>query len=1110
MRTSLSPSLAPTRLSRSITVAVISLVGVSTAPVLAQEEGASSEQETQEIVVTGSRIANSSYNAPNPVSTLTGEELERLGIVNAADALTTQFSQNISNYQPTNTDMGSFFIGATIANLRGLNPAFGSRTLTLIDGRRVVSSSNQANVVDLNIIPSNLLQRMDVVTGGASAAYGSDAMAGVVNMQLDNRMEGVSLDMDYGETSRGDGANRHVALSGGTSVMDGRGHILLGAEWQEQDAIDSCADARSWCGMGRGLMTNHTGTAFSSGDPITPYPEFAGQPHRFRVNNLRASQFSPNGVIAIQDAEVPGGYRFTDDGRDIEWYDFGVRGGGGPGSRAIDGDGPLPGKNRTLMPANERQTFFGRFEYAFSDNFTAYIEGNYAETEGLNVQWPTQLWSCVKMPTPDVVVGDMVLPGSPGNAYLNTLSPAARAQLQAAAEGMPPGGFFPGNAPQQGNAAQTQLGCQSAANLYKVWSPQIVQDTSNETDTLRGVLGFRGTLGNDWSIDGYYQYGRTETGSYQNNAMTTWRYTLATDSIIDERPGSATFGEPVCRATVEGVPSSNWYGEPLNIDPRLAEGCHPLNPFGQTTASPAALGYAFRILVSEGESSLDVLALNTSGPVWEGLGAGAMQAAVGLEYRRDAVDNAGSDAEFYERTDFTYQWSDAFSGETKVVEAYLELDLPLLSDMPFINFLSANVGVRQAEYRNKGGAGTTGESGTQDITNWKFSLIWEPIDWARLRLTRSRDLRAAGYRELYINQIDPPDASTLGNIFSQPVGNRWRPYTDPNFATNTWDQYSSSFIGNADLKPEKSDTLTAGVVFSPGGWAEGMRLSVDYYRIEIEDGLTVQFDQPAELCWEQSGNVSPTFDAEGNMTDPGINGLFDPENSFCKLVSFGDPDPRFPDNPYSNISRIGTTYINNQPFLTEGVDFSWNYAFPMSRLFDNLPSFVSLRVTANRALESSSYDAFGEKTDMVGQIGGNSFFVNPGIQPTPKWSGNLIASYIHGPAVVTLSGRYVGSGKINNTDPYVGPGNSGYQDEEGNFLIGSIDNNDISSYMNWRLNASYNFELFGMEQLQIWGSVDNLLDKDPPFTGSFGVAGTSPMFHDTLGRNYRIGVRTRF
>src|SRR5690606_29965674 len=167
--------------------------------------------ELAEVQVTGSRIQSPNVTSANPVSSITGEELRQLGIVNVADALTQLVPQNISTYMPTmvgdnqagsgaagveSLDRSSFFIGNTVANLRGLDPAFGTRTLTLVDGRRMPSTSNQADVVDLNVIPSNLLQRMDVVTGGASATYGSGAMAGVVNLVLNNRMQGINLDLD--------------------------------------------------------------------------------------------------------------------------------------------------------------------------------------------------------------------------------------------------------------------------------------------------------------------------------------------------------------------------------------------------------------------------------------------------------------------------------------------------------------------------------------------------------------------------------------------------------------------------------------------------------------------------------------------------------------------------------------------------------------------------------------------------------------------------------------------------------------------------------------------------------------------------------------------------
>jgi outer membrane receptor for ferrienterochelin and colicin len=210
------------------------------------EEEDAEEIELEEVQVTGTRIQNPNVTSANPITSITGEEMRQLGIVNVADALLMLVPQNISTYQPGLTgdiqgtgggefgnigtgfgngtqgnneiDRGSLFIGNTVANLRGMDPVFGTRTLTLIDGRRTVSSSSQADIVDMNIIPSNLLERMDVVTGGASATYGSGAMAGVVNLVLASRRTGFSVDMDYGVNEAGDGGSPHLSLSGGMRV----------------------------------------------------------------------------------------------------------------------------------------------------------------------------------------------------------------------------------------------------------------------------------------------------------------------------------------------------------------------------------------------------------------------------------------------------------------------------------------------------------------------------------------------------------------------------------------------------------------------------------------------------------------------------------------------------------------------------------------------------------------------------------------------------------------------------------------------------------------------------------------------------------------------------
>ena len=296
-------------------------------------------EELSEVQVTGTRIQNPNVTSANPVTSITGEEMRNLGIVNVADALTQLVPQNLSTYMPGMTgddqsgsggggmdrmDRGSFFIGNTIANLRGLDPAFGTRTLTLIDGRRVVSTSNQADVVDMNIVPSNLLQRMDVVTGGASATYGSGAMAGVVNMVLDNKRTGVSVDMDYGVNEAGDGSSPHVSISGGLPLFGGRGHLLLSGEWQNSSAIRNCAGARSWCAESRTLFTNYSGLGSDPSAVANPLPGFEGLPARFEMENVRFSQFSPNGAIYHNDATLTSGVRFTDDGTGLHHMVFEV------------------------------------------------------------------------------------------------------------------------------------------------------------------------------------------------------------------------------------------------------------------------------------------------------------------------------------------------------------------------------------------------------------------------------------------------------------------------------------------------------------------------------------------------------------------------------------------------------------------------------------------------------------------------------------------------------------------------------------------------------------------------------------------------------------------
>jgi outer membrane receptor protein involved in Fe transport len=1164
-------------------------------------------------------------------------------------------------------DRGSFFIGNTIANLRGMDPAFGSRTLTLVDGRRVVSSSSQADVVDMNIIPSNLLERMDVVTGGASATYGSGAMAGVVNLVLNRRLTGVNLDMDYGVTEAGDGASPHVSLSGGTSLLGGKGHLLASVEWQKTDAIRDCAAARSWCAESRAMFTNAEGSLSNSKGVLTPLRGFEGLPARFQMSNVRYNQFSPYGVIyennTSTDPNSPpptSGYVFTADGTGIEPFAYGFRGARNLSS-TMNGDGPLLTTGTPLQAANENKKFFTNFEYDFTPTTTVYLQANYSTSDADNRNRYTSNTSCVRfdnrgiaaLPGAKVTAGQRIdfgsigethnvdgvaTPLSPNAAWNNapfrefvgvsnaaTNTPSSSGITRRGAPWMisptgttdsgntygatttsPPSlylfssnvatahwrrvntasgslywnleyvvlasGFedpgIPAILPTLGRNAYAFLAQLSPEALYqvqaannrsastgssnsataalwgtnpctgftaikKVWNPQVQQFTTNESDTWRAVAGVRGRFGSDWKWEGYYQYGSTDSKSKLTNGSTNLSYNFAMDAVVDDRVGSPTYGQPVCRIVRDGVPVLDTTGLPMSDAEglrQLAADCKPLNVFGSTGTPAAAfnmtsaelaqlqrdaLDYAFKDSSSVGSTSLQTLSFNTSGTLWQGW-AGPLTGAVGFELSENKVDNAGTRGSFYLRSDLA-GWQDSFGGKTRSTEGYTELNLPVAGGIDGLNSLSVNGALRYTSYYNKGGAGTTGGHATQNTFNWKFAAVFEPFDFVRFRMTRSRDMRAAGYRDLFLNAASLPDQATGTNY--------WREATEVSDENRT-ERFGFVRVGNADLKPEKSNTLTMGLVLSPGGWAEGMRVSADYSDIRVKDGIYTPYafgsaSTILRQCWELSGNTS-------NPDDPRFGQqLFDPARPECQEITFAaNPDGtrNLQDVIYVNSTRPQ----NGLPYQQRAIDVSLGYNFPLSRAFASLPGSLSLNLRGTRALEASGtqqttvndcalssvtvVDGVGRcqdllvKVDLVGQIRSSSFI--PGVAATPKWRANASASYLMGGLTTTVSARYTGGAFMDKTwsDDPTSPL---YMNAAGQLLNGSVDNNWVKPYVNFSFNGSYNLKVADMNQFQVWGTVSNLFDKSPPFTGG-GISGATAGFHDTLGRAYRMGVRMRF
>jgi outer membrane receptor protein involved in Fe transport len=774
------------------TIAALLGTGLSSELAFAQEQ-LPQQQTLEEVTVTGTRIRRDGYTAPTPTTVVDSEYMQNLGLVNIADVVT-QIPSNVSNFQPANTGGSAFFVGSTLANLRGLNPFFGTRTLTLVDSKRHVPT-NQGGSVDLNAIPGILIDRMEVVTGGASAAYGSEAISGVVNILLDRTFEGVKVEADFGSTTESDGDNHHVGIAGGTELFDGRGHIVVGVERQEQDAILSCAHARDWCAESIQTFANG-GSAFAPvGSPIVP--TIPGQPSFIVMPDRRQNQVSRSGVIYNNTPGATTALQANAAGTDVMPFNIGQFGTISQNQPEVGGDGRLVWDGTALTPETERTTALVSFTYDFSDTLQGYFDLSYGNVVGVNVQEGALGFN-------NDSVNLCINPTE--NAYLVN-NPNLQAAVQAAAGN---GGFF---------------------NCFTFGPPQTLvrKDFTNEaeqvvrtdSDSTRAVFGLSGAIGDSsWTWDAYYQHGKTDREQIGDDYRSIQRFLMAVDAIIDPRPGLPTTGQPVCRVTVTGVPPAPY------VDPSLLAGCAPLNPFGLGAMSPEARAYAFDPIVEFNRIKQEVISGSVSGELWEGWGAGPLIAAAGYEYRKEELMNTVADQPDPIRVDIQLQYGDDFGGETEVNETFIELEMPLLAGKPGAQLLSINAAYRDATYDTTDlvrGGGTA----SRDLAMRKVSLVWDTTDWLRIRGSKSRDVRAPGFRELFWSLTQPAGPDFFGQ-----VQNPWIPAPFPfNFDLRTL-----NLRGNVNLRPEKADTTTIGFVLSPRR-AQGFRFSADYYEIELTDGI---------------------------------------------------------------------------------------------------------------------------------------------------------------------------------------------------------------------------------------------------------------------------------
>jgi len=1083
-RRSLPPDSATPRYRLRLTcAAALTVLGFSGVALAQQAPPASSSSTSsassangqaaplEEVTVTGSRIKRTTdFNTPTPTTVIDTATMESLGIVNVGAAAMIA-PANVSTFTPANTGNANFFTGEYIPDLRGLNPYFGSRTLTLIDGQRIVNS-DQGDSYDFNLLPQILVERIDTVTGGASAAYGSGAIAGVENVILDSKLEGGKIDGSLFQTSHSDARDRNIGAAYGHGLFDNRLHFVIGGEYENQDEL-GCENARNWCAVNNGEYVIPPGsTAPSSGAAdVLGY----GSNVRANLTNYNSVLFGFNSFGGYHGGPPP--VTVTPDGTATMPYNLGspqvsfaddVQGGDGvPAYQYANLQAPVNrGVGMFLLNGeiNDYLNFKTSFLLARSVT-TDYDGAGSTLAEGIS---PVNAYAC-----PDTAAG--------GLACVNDASPS----LATAING---GDSF----------------------LDKNWSEQVPALTRFTTNVTRFTFGLDGKMwDSSWTWDANFEYGLTHHDQLVQDNLSLYRIDMALDSVM-------TPSGPECRVTADGfaaavAASGGPFSPYADANPLLAQGCVPIDPFGNQPLSQSALDYSFGNLEENLRYEQTDANLNASGNYFSGIGAGPWKLAVGYEWRQergDNIDQPGQPA--YLADDYETQYGSSFGGLMSVNEGYLETDIPLLKDEPFAHLLEFDLAARESQYQNSALYGidvcsTPGVDGcplfnappgttfSHTFPTWKASGIYEPVDWFRFRASQSRDERAPNFRELYYNQV-----IGAGGLFGQcgPFGTTVDPCT--------W-----NLLGNPDLKPESSDTTTLGIVLTPKEVLPGFQFSADWFHIRINNAieqanptlLEEQCKESAAACSAVTFNDNPVT-AAGATCGGGLEG-----------------QAAFAAGCY-NLAEIAPTSYNGAFYEVKGIDFSLNYLADLGA-FGTLNT--RLLTTWMGEQDFQSYPG-GPILSILGQTGTGNGFLND-YTPDARWRGSLLVTWAQGPVSITPNMTFVSHGIMD----YLGvtPAQGAFYQAVLNGTLPAalqpygfhpMPYNYVPSYFLFGLNGTYTFSDTGPAKgLQLFVQVNNLFNKTPPFTGGeseFGPAnsygGTNPIFFDVLGLAYRVGFRLNF
>ncbi|MEW6990681.1 TonB-dependent receptor [Colwelliaceae bacterium 6441] len=749
------------------------------------------EEEAERITITGSRIKQTSAQMTTPMTIVDAEMIEQSGVKNIGDLMNKlpALLSGVGGSAINNSNGGNINnAGLELANLRGLGT---NRTLVLVDGRRHVAGSAGTSAVDMSMIPASMVKQVEVITGGASAIYGADAVTGVVNFIMRKDFEGFELDASTGETRYGDGKTQDISAQYGTNYADGDGNITFHASYSKENEIS--IRNRDYANKNHAFAANPLNASNDDGIPDLIFYD----DQRYQALSAEGLIYVPNENFVFGDMPIsqvsritgapifgddPFGFNYdtyTIDREDGHFRDF------VPGKNCMvvpcdGGDGFRIRETGTLNVPTERTLFSVSTHYDISSAHRIYAEVKYGKNESAASDQASVFH--------DDNFGPLIT--------LTDENPFR---------------------PQELVDLMDERGLESVA--LAVVGLNARSKTSRETTQF--VFGGEGDFG-DYSYTYYLQHGKVES-------------TLLNDDVLIEN----------YYRSLDAITGAN--GEALCRDSASHPECVAYNPifFG---ASQEALNYVGVELLTEEEVKQTVLSATIGGTLFE-TDAGYVDFVVGVEYRDEsglstpdpltmAKDENGIGLGLVGSMKGTSADTNSFLSTTKgsydVAEIFGEVLVPLLEAKPFVEALDIELAGRYAENSITGG----------DFT-YKAAVNWAIFEEFRMRYTLSHAVRAPNIQEMFAPEqatgaqmLDPCSAS---RITSGPLeGNR----LENCLALGIEEGFTSSADfgsrielqgGNTDLSPESADTYTVGLVYTP---MDELSLAVDYWNVEINDAIT--------------------------------------------------------------------------------------------------------------------------------------------------------------------------------------------------------------------------------------------------------------------------------